>query len=105
SFAARKRSYDVPAAAYGNDQDHRFAKMTMLERRNWRMPPLNRLPALHMTLMTKVWMGVLRGYLLIAVALIGFKVFVAATGVEVSIPQIGGTPTSNDAATSNTGSK
>ena len=38
------------------------------------MPPLNRLPALHMTLMTKVWMGVLRGYLLIAVALIGFKV-------------------------------
>jgi Mn2+/Fe2+ NRAMP family transporter len=42
------------------------------QKRNWRMPPLDRLPPRQLTLATKVWMGVLRGYLLIAVILIAF---------------------------------
>ena len=79
------------------DRDQRFNEMTMPERRKWRMPPLDRLPAPNLTLMTKLWMGVLRGYLLIAVALIGFKIFQAATGVQVQIPQLGGAQTNKEA--------
>lgn len=104
AFAARKRGHDAPAAS-SNDHDKRIADMSMLDRRNWRMPPLDRLPAPNMTVMTKIWMGVLRGYLFIAVALIGFKVFVAATGVEVQIPQIGGTQTNHEAPAANTDPK
>jgi hypothetical protein len=66
------------------------AVLSDTQRRTWRMPPLDRLPPRQMTLSTKVWMGVLRGYLLIAAALIGFKIFEAATGVAVQIPQLGG---------------
>jgi NRAMP (natural resistance-associated macrophage protein)-like metal ion transporter len=95
SVAARKLRHDAPAGAKDNDHHKSFAGMTMIERRNWRMPPLERLPAPKLTLMTKLWMGVLRGYLLIAVALIGFKIFQAATGVEVNIPQLGGAPTNS----------
>ncbi len=93
AVAARKRRRDATTGATDNNHDQRFADMTMLERRNWRMPSLDQLSAPNLTLMTKLWMGVLRGYLLIAVALIGFKVFEAATGVEVQIPQIGGAQT------------
>jgi NRAMP (natural resistance-associated macrophage protein)-like metal ion transporter len=39
------------------------------ERDTWRMPPLDELPALKLTLSKRVWMGVLRGYLVLAVAL------------------------------------
>ncbi|MDE4936349.1 NRAMP family divalent metal transporter [Burkholderia contaminans] len=35
-------------------------------RDTWRMPPLNDLPAPNLTLAKRVWMGVLRGYLLLA---------------------------------------
>jgi NRAMP (natural resistance-associated macrophage protein)-like metal ion transporter len=35
-------------------------------RAQWRMPPLNELPPARLTLMNRVWMGVLRAYLLIA---------------------------------------
>jgi NRAMP (natural resistance-associated macrophage protein)-like metal ion transporter len=40
----------------------------------WRMPPLDELPAPNLTLSKRVWMGVLRGYLIIAVALVAVKV-------------------------------
>lgn len=39
----------------------------------WRMPPLDKLPPANLTLTRRVWMGVLRGYLLIAVALVVVK--------------------------------
>jgi NRAMP (natural resistance-associated macrophage protein)-like metal ion transporter len=45
-----------------------------LERSTWRMPPLEQLPAATLTLGTRVWMGVLRGYLVIAVLLVIVKV-------------------------------
>jgi NRAMP (natural resistance-associated macrophage protein)-like metal ion transporter len=79
------------------DRDQRFNEMTLPERRKWRMPSLDRLPAPNLTPMTKLWMGVLRGYLLIAVALIGFKIILAATGAEVHIPQLGGAQTNKEA--------
>ena len=43
-------------------------------RDTWRMPPLDMLAPQKMTLATRIWMGVLRGYLVIAVALVIVKV-------------------------------
>lgn len=43
-------------------------------RDTWRMPPLNELPRPKLTLSNRVWMGVLRGYLVVAVALVIVKV-------------------------------
>ena len=43
-------------------------------RDTWRMPPLEELPPPNLTLTKRVWMGVLRGYLLVAVALVIVKV-------------------------------
>jgi Mn2+/Fe2+ NRAMP family transporter len=40
----------------------------------WRMPPLHELPAPNLTLAKRVWMGVLRGYLILAVVLVIVKV-------------------------------
>ncbi|MGU7812520.1 NRAMP family divalent metal transporter [Burkholderia sp. AW49-1] len=43
-------------------------------RETWRMPPLDSLEPQHMTVATRVWMAVLRGYLVIAVGLVIVKV-------------------------------
>ncbi|MFP3566805.1 Nramp family divalent metal transporter [Paraburkholderia sp. SIMBA_030] len=43
-------------------------------RDTWRMPPLEELPPPNLTLSERVWMGVLRGYLVLAVALVIVKV-------------------------------
>jgi len=43
-------------------------------RAGWRMPPIEELPAPNLTLSKRIWMGVLRGYLLIAVGLVIVKV-------------------------------
>ncbi|AXL49869.1 manganese transporter [Paraburkholderia caffeinilytica] len=43
-------------------------------RNTWRMPPLEELPAPQLTLSKRIWMGVLRGYLIVAVALVVVKV-------------------------------
>ncbi|MCX4166151.1 MULTISPECIES: NRAMP family divalent metal transporter [Paraburkholderia] len=43
-------------------------------RDTWRMPPLNELPPPNLTLSKRIWMGVLRGYLVVAVALVLVKV-------------------------------
>jgi Mn2+/Fe2+ NRAMP family transporter len=43
-------------------------------RDTWRMPPLDELPAPNLTLSKRIWMGVLRGYLVIAVVLVLVKV-------------------------------
>ncbi|KVK94633.1 manganese transporter [Burkholderia ubonensis] len=43
-------------------------------RDTWRMPPLDTLAPQAMTLSTRIWMGVLRGYLVIAVGLVIVKV-------------------------------
>jgi hypothetical protein len=43
-------------------------------RDTWRMPPLDQLPPPNLTLAKRVWMGVLRAYLVFAVILVVVKV-------------------------------
>ncbi|HEY2025022.1 NRAMP family divalent metal transporter [Paraburkholderia sp.] len=43
-------------------------------RNTWRMPPLDELPPPSLTLAKRMWMGALRGYLLIAISLVIVKV-------------------------------
>jgi NRAMP (natural resistance-associated macrophage protein)-like metal ion transporter len=43
-------------------------------RESWRMPPLDELPAPNLTVATRLWMGALRGYLVLAVGLVIVKV-------------------------------
>ena len=50
------------------------------DRRIWRMPRLAHLPAATMSRGTKVWMGVLRGYLVIAVGLVVVRIVQLAIG-------------------------
>jgi Mn2+/Fe2+ NRAMP family transporter len=50
-------------------------------RAQWRMPPLHQLPPARLTLMSRVWMGVLRAYLAIAAGLLLLKLIqMAAPG-------------------------
>jgi Mn2+/Fe2+ NRAMP family transporter len=46
----------------------------------WRMPPLDQLPPARLPLASRVWMIVLRGYLVIAGGLVLFRIFQLATG-------------------------
>ncbi|MFM0156129.1 NRAMP family divalent metal transporter [Paraburkholderia sediminicola] len=54
-----------------SDNEQPFSKEA---RNTWRMPPLEELPAPQLTMSKRVWMGVLRGYLIVAVALVIVKV-------------------------------
>jgi NRAMP (natural resistance-associated macrophage protein)-like metal ion transporter len=40
----------------------------------WRMPPLDRLPPAQLTPLTRIWLGVLRGYLVVAGALVLWRI-------------------------------
>ncbi|GAB3628873.1 manganese transporter [Pandoraea terrae] len=62
----RKRS-DAGARAYRPQYSRAL-------RAQWRMPPLDRLPPPRLTLTTRIWMGVLRAYLLIAAGLVVVKI-------------------------------
>ncbi|HQT75863.1 MAG: manganese transporter [Rhodospirillales bacterium 20-64-7] len=70
-----------------------FAGLTLVRRRpaladgiasvpraTWRMPPLSELPAPRLTFGTRLWMAVLRGYLVAAVLLVAYKVVQVAIG-------------------------
>jgi hypothetical protein len=46
----------------------------------WRMPPLDQLSPARLSLASRVWMIVLRGYLVIAGGLVLFRIFQLATG-------------------------
>ncbi len=48
-------------------------------RDNWRMPPLSALPPGHLTLLSRIWMIVLRGYLVIAGGLVLLRIIQLAT--------------------------
>ncbi|CAH2934223.1 MAG: Manganese transport protein MntH [uncultured Paraburkholderia sp.] len=60
----------------GADDGLPLSRIALKESRNtWRMPPLEDLPApQHLSLSTRVWMGVLRTYLVVAVGLVIVKV-------------------------------
>ena len=50
------------------------------ERDTWRMPPVDQLEPNKMTLLNRVWMGVLRGYLVIAAGLVLIRIIRLALG-------------------------
>ena len=49
------------------------------ERTTWHMPPLSQLPPTHMTSLTRIWMVVLRGYLVVAGGLVLVRIVQLAT--------------------------
>jgi hypothetical protein len=51
-----------------------------LSRAIWRMPPLGELAPLRMTTLTRAWMAVLRGYLVVAGGLVLVRIVALATG-------------------------
>ena len=66
--AARLSTIPPPPAAAGD------------VKQSWRMPPLDTLAPVQLTLSTRVWMGVLRGYLVVAVAMVLVRVVQLAIG-------------------------
>ena len=48
-------------------------------RENWRMPPLDQLPPTRLSLASRIWMIVLRGYLIVAGGLVLVRIFQLAT--------------------------
>ncbi|MGQ7934322.1 NRAMP family divalent metal transporter [Paraburkholderia sp. D1E] len=68
----RLRPVTADAGVSGvSDNEQPFSKEA---RNTWRMPPLEELPAPQLTVSKRIWMGVLRGYLIVAVALVIVKV-------------------------------
>lgn len=57
----------------------RHQRIDKSSRDTWRMPPLDQLAPAKLTLLNKVWMFVLRGYLIVAAGLLLFKLFQLAT--------------------------
>ncbi len=79
-IVTRPRRRDGPAVATGLAVPAR----DRLARGFWRMPPIEQLPAPNLSLAKRVWMGVLRAYLLAAVAMVAFKVVQVAMGIQLS---------------------
>jgi hypothetical protein len=50
------------------------------ERHTWRMPPLDELPAARLTLLSRIWLIVLRGYLVVAGGLVLVRIALLAWG-------------------------
>ena len=74
-FVATQLAQRLRGKAVPRSQRNTAAKNDALDARDtWRMPPLGELPPPQLTLATRVWMGALRGYLVIAVGLVIFKV-------------------------------
>ena len=49
-------------------------------RNTWRMPPLAELPLRQLTTLNRVWLFVLRAYLIVAAGLVLLRIFTLATG-------------------------
>jgi NRAMP (natural resistance-associated macrophage protein)-like metal ion transporter len=69
----RKRSHDAADGAQART-GQRYLKEARERRETWRMPPLDQLPPPNLTLTKRIWMGVLRGYLIVAVGLVVVKI-------------------------------
>jgi NRAMP (natural resistance-associated macrophage protein)-like metal ion transporter len=64
----------------GTASGHAPTSASELARTMWRMPPLHALPPSQLTLSKRIWMLVLRGYLLVAVGMVVVRVVQLATG-------------------------
>ncbi|MEC5408480.1 NRAMP family divalent metal transporter [Paraburkholderia sp. MPAMCS5] len=79
-YAALEISRQSRGAATVNEASAVDKRALKALRNTWRMAPLDQLPApQHLSLSTRVWMGVLRTYLLVAVGLVIVKVVQMAT--------------------------
>jgi Mn2+/Fe2+ NRAMP family transporter len=61
-------------------EDNGAAQYVAVERNSWRMPPLETLPPMKLSLAAKTWMGALRLYLVVAVCLVAFRIAMLAIG-------------------------
>ncbi len=61
-------------------KDGRKEATAQLERQTWRMPPLDQLPPGRLTTFSRVWMIVLRGYLVVAGGLVLIRIVQLAVG-------------------------
>jgi hypothetical protein len=61
-------------------QDNGLAEPVAADRNTWRMPPLESLPPMKLSLAAKTWMGALRLYLVVAVCLVAFRIAMLAIG-------------------------
>jgi hypothetical protein len=68
-------------AVTGVGQDDRRVWIDAFGRMIWRMPPLDQLPPAQLTPLTRIWLGVLRGYLVVAGGLVLWRI------VELAIPR------------------
>jgi Mn2+/Fe2+ NRAMP family transporter len=68
----------VSTLGRNRSDDKSFASDAAL-RSVWRMPPLDELPVTRLTLLSRIWMFVLRGYLFVAGGLVLFRIFQLAT--------------------------
>lgn len=72
---AKRRAGRSRAIARARTRANRaVAPDELVLRGNWQMPPLDELPAPRLTFATRLWMGALRGYLVVAVGLVIVKV-------------------------------
>ena len=63
-----------------NNATFRFApREREYDRNTWRMPPLEQLPPARLSALSRIWMIVLRGYLVIAAGLVLLRIFQLAT--------------------------
>ena len=51
----------------------------LFDRDTWRMPPLDRLPPARLSPLSRIWMIVLRGYLVVAAGLVLLRIVQLAT--------------------------
>jgi NRAMP (natural resistance-associated macrophage protein)-like metal ion transporter len=70
-FLVMRRRHQEPADGIAEDKGVVYSKPG---REFWRMPPLEELAPPNLTLTKRIWMGVLRGYLIVAVGLVMVKV-------------------------------
>jgi Mn2+/Fe2+ NRAMP family transporter len=61
----------------GGHAHHKAHKLDRKQRYEWRMPALEQLPPLQLSQRNKLWMAVMRGYLLIAMGMVIYKVIVS----------------------------
>jgi len=60
-------------------QHRRIIASRRLDPDTWRMPPLDTLPPSNLSVLSRIWMVVLRGYLVVAGGLVLFRIFQLAT--------------------------
>ena len=80
-------SFSAPAPAPENSEPSLLPPLPpplppeppLFNRDTWRMPPLDRLPPARLSPLSRIWMIVLRGYLVVAGGLVLLRIFQLAT--------------------------